>query len=425
MRFFIVACAVATFGSGIAHATDTTTTPYPGIKHLHRKTATQDIHALFVDLCAPGVRIRATKHAERGRTVSSFGTLVGAKAAINANFFNLTTYETSGPAMGDGDDWGGGDSNLIAPAQFGAYRVALPAGGSTVGVAPWAKNVVSGRPSLVVNGVLKDASAASTCDARNPRTALGFSANRETLILVAVDGRRTDAVGMTCNELGTLLKGLGAADAMNLDGGGSTTMWLASGGVVNQPSDGAQRTVGNHLGVIATGTGDAPNCPRARYEASNASGTTTLELVSGASAEVALDVQNDSNVAWDDSVQLATEPVDRESAFADATWLSPSRAAAASMTEPGAMAHLAFTMTAPDVTSPKTFTETFQLVHDQTAFGPTQTIEVVVSPPGGGGDDDGGMSSSGAGCSAIRGHGYGSLVGLGISLWFVLRRRRR
>jgi hypothetical protein len=283
---------------------------------------------------------------------------------------------------------------------------------------------VSGRPSLVVNGVLKDASAASTCDARNPRTALGLSANRETLILVAVDGRRTDAVGMTCNELGTLLKGLGAADAMNLDGGGSTTMWLASGGVVNQPSDGAQRTVGNHLGVMATGSGDAPNCPRARYEASNASGTTTLELVSGASAEVALDVQNDSNVAWDDTVQLATEPVDRESAFADATWLSPSRAATAPMTEPGATAHLAFTMTAPEVTAATTFSETFQLVHDQTAFGPMHTIEVVVSLPGTGGED-GDMTSSSAGCSAARSHGFGSLVGFGISLWFLLRRRRR
>ena len=418
MRFFLVACAVATLG-GVAHATDTTTTPYAGIKHLHRKTTTQDIHALFVDLCAPGVRIRATKHAERGRTVSSFGSLVGAKAAINGNFFNLTTYETSGPAVGEGDAWGGTDSNLIAPAQFGSYRAALPAGGSTAGVAPWAKNVVSGRPSLIVNGVAKDASAASTCDARNPRTGLGMSANHETLILVTVDGRRTDAVGMTCNELGTLLKGLGAADAINLDGGGSSTMWLANAGVVNQPSDGVQRSVGNHLGVIATGTGDAPNCPRARYEASVTDGATTLELVSGASAEASVDIQNDSNVTWNDTVELATEPVDRESAFADATWLSPSRPAAAPMTEAAATAHFAWTMTAPVVTEPTTFSETFQLVHDQTAFGPTHTIEIVVTPAA---DGETG-SSTGAGCSAGRSSGAGLVLALYLCLRFARRRR--
>ncbi|HTL38487.1 MAG TPA: phosphodiester glycosidase family protein [Kofleriaceae bacterium] len=417
MRLLLVACAVATVGS-VAHAADTTTTPFPGIKHVHRKTATQDIHVLLVDLCAPGVRIRATKHAERGRTVSSFGTLVGAKAAINANFFNLTTYETSGPAMGEGEEWGGEDSNVIAPAQFGPYRVALPAGGSTVGLQTWAKNAVSGRPSLIVNGVAKDASAASTCDARNPRTGLGFTANRETLILATVDGRRTDAVGMTCNELGTLLKGFGAADAINLDGGGSSTMWLSGAGVVNQPSDGAQRTVGNHLAVLATGTGDAPNCPRARYEASAAMGDTMLELVSGASGQVALDVKNDSNVAWDQTVQLATEPVARESAFADASWLSPSSPVAAMKTESGASAHFAWTMTAPVVTETTTFSETFQLVHDEMPFGPTQTIDIVVTPPSGDGDDDG--SPSAGGCSTGGGTGGGMIL----ALYLVIRSRR-
>jgi hypothetical protein len=422
MRFLLVACAVATVFPVAARAADTTTTPHPGIKHLHRKTATQDIHVLFVDLCAPGIRVRATKHSERGRTVSSFGTLVGAKAAINANFYNLSTYETTGPAMGDGNAWGGSDSNLIAPAQFGPYRVALPAGGSTAGVAPWARNVVSGRPSLVVDGVAKDASAASTCDARNPRTGLGLSANRETLLLVAVDGRRTDALGMTCNELGALLKGLGAADAINLDGGGSTTMWLAGTGVVNEPSDGAQRTVGNHLGVIATGSGDAPNCPRARYEAT-VSATATLELVSGASAEATLDAVNTSNVAWDDSVQLATTPADRESAFADATWLAPARAAAATKTEPGETAHFAWTMTAPVVSEPTTFTETFQLVHDHTAFGPVQTIEIVVAPASGS-DDDGDDAAASAGCSAVPRRGNGALAGLCLLVWLLLRRRR-
>ena len=53
---------------------------------------------------------------------------------------------------------------------------------------------------------------------------------------------------------------LGAADAVNLDGGGISTMWLAGTGVVNNPSDGSQRVVANHLAIRATGAGPAPNC---------------------------------------------------------------------------------------------------------------------------------------------------------------------
>lgn len=53
---------------------------------------------------------------------------------------------------------------------------------------------------------------------------------------------------------------LGAHDAMAMDGGGSSTM-VAGGAVRNRPSDGQQRRVGNHLAVIATGSGVAAHCP--------------------------------------------------------------------------------------------------------------------------------------------------------------------
>lgn len=393
-----IVVALICAGSTAARATDTTTTPYPGLELLHRKTASQDIHVLFVDLCTPGVRIRATRHAERGRTVSSFATLVGAKAAINANFYNLTTFETTGPAMGDGEAWGGADGQLVAPVQFGPYRVALPADVSTAGLAGWAREVVSGRPSLVVAGTARDASAASTCDARNPRTGLGLSADRETLILAAVDGRRTDALGMTCNELGRLLQELGAADAINLDGGGSTTMWLAGSGVVNQPSDGTQRVVGNHLAVLVEDDTDAPSCPRARLGASAVRGDGGLELASGQSASVMLELRNDSNVAWDDTVELGAQaPADRASAFASAGWLGPSRVTSTPLTEPGATGPLTWTMTAPEVAETTTFTEAFQLVRDDVWFGPVQVLEIVVQPAVR--DDDGDLDAYG-GCAA-------------------------
>jgi exopolysaccharide biosynthesis protein len=71
---------------------------------------------------------------------------------------------------------------------------------------------------------------------RHPRTAMGVRADG-TWVLVVVDGRRpTVSIGMTLAELAELMKSLGCKDALNLDGGGSSTLYLY-GQVVNTPSD--------------------------------------------------------------------------------------------------------------------------------------------------------------------------------------------
>jgi hypothetical protein len=80
---------------------------------------------------------------------------------------------------------------------------------------------------------------------RHPRTAFGW--NSTNLILVVVDGRQPGkSVGMTFPELADLMAGLGCAEAVNLDGGGSSTFWL-TGRVRNRPSDGRERPVANSL----------------------------------------------------------------------------------------------------------------------------------------------------------------------------------
>ena len=90
------------------------------------------------------------------------------------------------------------------------------------------------------------------------------------LLLVAVDGRQPGySVGMTLEELAHFFLKLGAVDAMNLDGGGSTTM-VIGGEVVNSPSDGRERPVGSALLV----------CRRAavrRYYARRQGGAVTHE----------------------------------------------------------------------------------------------------------------------------------------------------
>jgi exopolysaccharide biosynthesis protein len=83
---------------------------------------------------------------------------------------------------------------------------------------------------------------------RHPRTAIGW--NREHLFLVVVDGRQAGlSIGMNYAELTALMRRLGCAEAMNLDGGGSSTLWLG-GDVMNSPSDGRERLVANSLIVV-------------------------------------------------------------------------------------------------------------------------------------------------------------------------------
>jgi hypothetical protein len=83
---------------------------------------------------------------------------------------------------------------------------------------------------------------------RHPRTALGW--NKKYLYLVQVDGRQLDvSVGMTFAELADYMLKLGCEEAMNLDGGGSATMW-AFGSVRNSPSEGQERPSPNAFVIV-------------------------------------------------------------------------------------------------------------------------------------------------------------------------------
>jgi exopolysaccharide biosynthesis protein len=84
---------------------------------------------------------------------------------------------------------------------------------------------------------------------RNPRTLAGVDAAGRT-VLVTADGRSTASLGLGIAEAAAVAKALGLRVAINLDGGGSTTM-VAGGQVVNAPSDGTgERLVGDALLVL-------------------------------------------------------------------------------------------------------------------------------------------------------------------------------
>ena len=111
---------------------------------------------------------------------------------------------------------------------------------------------LGGGPVLVRNGKEEawpsKKGIADYVQPRHPRTAIGF--NARYLYLVAVDGRQPElSVGMSLVELASLLKQIGCTDALNLDGGGSTTFWL-NGKVMNSPSDKHERAIANALVIL-------------------------------------------------------------------------------------------------------------------------------------------------------------------------------
>lgn len=116
------------------------------------------------------------------------------------------------------------------------------------------EDIVSGVPQLIKNGKIEitwqeEKSSKDFVETRHPRTAVAKLKDGKFL-MITVDGRSESSGGIRLDDLAELLLKLGAIDAMNLDGGGSTTMFL-DGKVVNKPSDKeGERKVGDAILVF-------------------------------------------------------------------------------------------------------------------------------------------------------------------------------
>jgi hypothetical protein len=277
---FALTLAVALAAPRAALATDTWTNVRPGIDWLHRTTGggtPQDIHAVRIDLTSPRISVRASRDvrgSERGVVTSTFANSVGAVVAINADWSDGAT--PIGLAIGNGSKWHDHFDNPAIGGEWGYFACDiynecdiefLPRLSSVPEFADPTRepyryfNAVgaNGNP-LLDDGVrglgCYDGCSGDVC--RNPRSAVCLDAAGDTLWFIVVDGRRASsgAAGMTCGEMRNLVTELGCNRAAMLDGGGSSTMWV-DGSVRNRPSDGSQRTVSNHLGIIYTPTPDA------------------------------------------------------------------------------------------------------------------------------------------------------------------------
>ncbi|KZE94882.1 3',5'-cyclic adenosine monophosphate phosphodiesterase CpdA [Agromyces sp. NDB4Y10] len=111
---------------------------------------------------------------------------------------------------------------------------------------------VSGAQRLIVDGAQTDADQVEAA-----RTAIGVNRDGTEVTIVTIDGRAGDSRGMTLQELGDLMLDLDVHNAVNLDGGGSTTLAARAAGtteaaIVNRPSDGSERVVANSLAFFST-----------------------------------------------------------------------------------------------------------------------------------------------------------------------------
>ncbi len=119
------------------------------------------------------------------------------------------------------------------------------------------KEMIGGFPKIIYNGAdyvdqgyLEEGGPSHTYE-RHPRTAIGFSRDSSKVYLVAVDGRSAASVGMTLHELADFMQRIGIYQAINLDGGGSTTFFVRDS-VLNVTSDGVERSVANAVAVFTS-----------------------------------------------------------------------------------------------------------------------------------------------------------------------------
>ncbi len=115
---------------------------------------------------------------------------------------------------------------------------------------------ISGGAKLIENGIVPE-SYSHNVSGRNPRTVLGTNKDNSKIYLITIDGRNNNSLGTTLEETSEFLLKLKIYNAINLDGGGSTTMVAKRAGetetsIINTPSGGTQRLVANGVGIVNT-----------------------------------------------------------------------------------------------------------------------------------------------------------------------------
>ncbi len=280
-----------------AFAELTTTRPFPGItlQHDQRATPEVDLFVVTVELTHPGMQVRVAPGGADPDDAGPWQTTLlpvrqiaereGFDLAINASFFTIADANTAtipeerseqrgvssvlglfarrgyhsgvwssvvGWTMTDGKLW-----STDAPHKRPALQIHED-GHATIDVLPeiaaTARQIVAGNCFVLQDGQVLPPQG-TVMEVRHPRTAIGVNQAGDRLVVLTVDGRRPGlSVGMSGSELSNEMLKLNCWDAINLDGGGSTTLVMRNAAtgqleVLNRPSDGHERPVADALGI--------------------------------------------------------------------------------------------------------------------------------------------------------------------------------
>lgn len=183
------------------------------------------------------------------KPTSAFGLASGALAAINGTFFDVKNggsvdfIKIKGKIINETrlEKNGGRSKHQEAAILIQDGKLSLKKWDGSTG---WEhsltdENVMVTGPLLRIGNTDEVLDSGAFNMTRHPRTAIGIKPNGR-VILLTVDGRNANSAGMSLFELRKIMKWLGCTSAINLDGGGSTTLWVRDfpeNGVINYPTD--------------------------------------------------------------------------------------------------------------------------------------------------------------------------------------------
>lgn len=114
------------------------------------------------------------------------------------------------------------------------------------------QSLFGGDRVMVRNGQIQENDWAEN----HPRTGIGMTQDSTQVIMCVVDGRSSASAGVTTKRLGDIMRSAGAYNAMNMDGGGSSAMYIKELNVVNKTSDGSERAVANGIYAVSSAPDD-------------------------------------------------------------------------------------------------------------------------------------------------------------------------
>jgi exopolysaccharide biosynthesis protein len=183
-------------------------------------------------------------------TTSDFGKQANAIAALNGTFFDIANGGSVDHIKSDGIVI---NKNRLGKngSRAGHQSSALVINKGKISIAKWdgtadwensieGEDIMVSGPLLIMNQIHEKLDPANAFNkTRHPRTVVAIAKNKR-ILFITVDGRNINSAGMSLFELSKMMSWLKADDAINLDGGGSTTLWINNyneNGIVNFPTD--------------------------------------------------------------------------------------------------------------------------------------------------------------------------------------------